>query len=476
MDMHSSAEGSSWRELIAGETGLATATVSLGIVLFAFNAFVVATALPSAVSDLGGRAWIAWATSLYLILSIVTGASAAAAMHRLGARRLFVLAGLIFLAGTLIAAAAPNMALLLVGRALQGAGAGFIESGCYVLIPRLFPPRLIPRVFGVEAVAWAVAAFGGPALAGLLTATLSWRAALLVSVPLALLFLILVPRVVREGERAETVTGLPLLPLAGVAAGMGLILVSDGAGTPGLKLATLALGFALFAAVVRFDRHARAPLLPPGAFGFGHPAGLGLWITLMMPVAQAAGTVFLTYALQMLWHYSPFASGLAATVLALSWSGVQTLAASRPWPRMRLVIAGTLFMAAGEGAMALAFGLTQPALMILAQVLIGAAGGSFWGALSQIVMESAAEAHRSTTSGLLPSVLSTGYGIGAALCGLIANMLGFSVASGAELQRVMTLVFLIAMLPGLVSFALALRMAGQLRRAGAGAASLRAAS
>lgn len=464
-------QASSWRELIAGETGLATATVSLGIVLFAFNAFVVATALPSAVADLGGQGWIAWATSLYLILSIVTGASAAAAMHRLGARRLFVLAGLIFLAGTLIAAAAPDMALLLLGRALQGAGAGFIESGCYVLIPRLFPPRLIPRVFGVEAVAWAVAAFGGPALAGLLTAAFTWRAALLISVPLALLFLILVPRVVREGERAETATGLPLFPLAGIAAGMGLILVSDGAGALALKLATLALGFGLFVAVVRLDRHARAPLLPPGAFGFGHPAGLGFWITLMMPVAQAAGTVFLTYALQVLWHYTPFASGLAATVLALSWSAVQTLAASRPWPRMRLVIAGTLFMAAGEGAMALAFATTQPALMILAQALIGAAGGSFWGALSQIVMESAEEEHRSTTSGLLPSVLSTGYGIGAALCGLIANLLGFSVASGADLQRVLTTVFLLAVLPGLVSLGLALRMAAQLRRQ-----SLRAAS
>lgn len=464
-------DGSTWRELVAGETGLATATVSLGIVLFAFNAFVVATALPSAVADLGGRAWIAWATSLYLILSIVAGASAAAAMHRLGARRLFLLAGTIFLAGTLIAAFAPDMGFLLLGRALQGAGAGFIESGCYVLIPRLFPARLIPRVFGVEAVAWAVAAFGGPALAGILTAAFSWRAALIVSAPLALIFLALVPRVVREGERPEASGGLPILPLAGIAAGMLLILVSDGTGPLALKAVTLGLGFAAFVVVVRLDRAARVRLLPDGAFGLGHPAGVGLWITLMMPVAQSAGAVFLTYALQVLWGYAPFTAGLAATVLALSWSGVQTLAASRPWPRIRLVVAGAVLMTAGEGTMALAFTLASPALMILAQLLIGAAGGSFWGALSQLVMESAPEADRSTTSGLLPTVLSTGFGIGAALYGLIANLAGFSAASGPELQRILILVFALATLPGLVSLALALRMAGQLRRA-----SLRAAS
>ena len=73
-----------WAELFGAERRGATATLSLGVALFAFNAFVVATALPAAVEDLGGRAWIAWATSLYLIPAIVTGTAAAAVMHRVG--------------------------------------------------------------------------------------------------------------------------------------------------------------------------------------------------------------------------------------------------------------------------------------------------------------------------------------------------------------------------------------------------------
>ena len=147
---------SRWSDLMQPDHLAATATVALGVVLFAFNAFVVATALPAAVADFGGREWLAWATALYILASMVSGPSTAAAMHRLGARRLFLGAGAIFLTGTLMAAFAPGIFWLLAGRALQGLGGGFIESGCYVLIPRLFPPRLISRVFGVEAVAWAV--------------------------------------------------------------------------------------------------------------------------------------------------------------------------------------------------------------------------------------------------------------------------------------------------------------------------------
>ena len=66
-----------WRELLSTQHFFATVTVSLGIVLFAFNAFLVSTALPSAVTGLGGAELLSWATSLYLVFSIVGGSSTA---------------------------------------------------------------------------------------------------------------------------------------------------------------------------------------------------------------------------------------------------------------------------------------------------------------------------------------------------------------------------------------------------------------
>ena len=453
-----------WSELWSVERRAATATVALGVALFAFNAFVVSTALPSAVGAFGGARWLAWASSLYIICSLVTGPSAALVMHRVGARVLFMAAGGLFLAGTLMAAAAPSIGVLLGGRALQGAAAGFIESGCYVLIPRLFPPRLIGRVFGVEAVAWAAAAFAAPALAGVLAEAVSWRVALCASVPIVVIFLVLVPRVVGPHvpqaatlPGAAPAPGLPLLSLAGLAAGMGLIVLSDRDGDLVWRMLTLAAGVALCMAVVRGDGRRGERLMPKGAFDVRRGLGLGLWITLLMPMSQSASSVFLVYMLVNLWGYSTVVAGLSATVLALSWSFMQTLSAQMPGDRRRLVAVGGVVAVVGQAVMFLAFWQDSTAAMLGAQVLLGAAFGLSWGALSQVVMEEAG-ADRDQAAGLLPVVFSAGFGLGAAFLGLIANGLGFGAAEGAALQGVMLGLVALAFLLSVVVAGLALAL------------------
>ncbi len=453
------ADKAAWADLTAPDMLFATVTISLGVVLFAFNAFVVAIALPMAVAEFGGGGFLAWATSLYIILSILSGAAAALLMQRLGARRLFVLAGLVFLGGTTLGVLAPDMKVLLAGRALQGLGAGAIEAGCYVLIPRLFPPQLIAKVFGIEAVAWAVAAFGGPALAGLLAQAFSWRVALAVSIPLALIFLALVPRVVPAGGGEGEVKRLPVLALLGITAGMTLVLVSDQFGGRGRVLGVL-MGFALFGVVVRADRQASLRLLPRTAFGISNPVGLGLWVALLMPLSEAGQGVFVTYALQRLWQYTPLASGVASMVLALSWSAVQTWTAHRGFAKRRLIVAGAALLVAGQGMVVLAFASDSAALLFVSQAVVGAAFGAAWGAVSQVVMAAAPDADRDVTSGLLPVVLSAGYGIGAALLGLIANGAGFVGATGDALRQVMVVVFLTSAALAALALAAALRLRG----------------
>lgn len=447
-----------WSDLWSKEWRAATATVALGVVLFAFNAFVVSTALPRAVAEFGGTRWLAWATSLYIICSIVTGPSAALVMHRIGARSMFMAAGVLFILGTLTAAAAPSMAWLLAGRALQGASAGLIESGCYVLIPRLFPPRLIARVFGIEAVAWAVAAFAGPALAGVLSEALSWRFALLVAVPMALIFLALVPKVVSGRTAHEgAVPRLPIAALLGVAGGMGLIVLSDTAGGLGLKLVTLAVGLGLFTTVIRADGRGGERLAPRGAFSVTNRMGLGFWVALLMPLAETVEAVFLVYMLQVLWLFSPLQAGLAATALALSWSVTQTLTAQIGGDRTWLVSAGAAMMLLGQVVMFVAFWQVSVVTMVVAQIILGASFGASWGALSQVVMEAAGR-DRDQASGLLPVVFSAGFGIGAALFGLVANALGFATAQGDDLQRVMLWLLAAGAALAVLALILALRL------------------
>ncbi len=454
-----------WADLWAEERRAATATVALGVVLFAFNAFVISTALPRAVAEFGGARFLAWAFSLYIICSIVTGASAALVMHRFGARRVFLGGGAVFLAGTLLAAGAPSMPWLIAGRVLQGAAAGLIESGCYVLIPQLFPQRLLSRVFGMEALAWAVAALAAPLLAGVLTQAFGWRAALISALPMVLIFLALVPRVVPAGRAEGLAPSLPIWLLVGLAAGMGLVVVADHEMALSLRLTALLAGMALIVTVVRRDRRR---LLPEGAFSPGSVVGLGLWIMALLPLTETMQAVFLVYGLQNLWGWSPALAGAAVTVLALSWSLVQTAAASWTVNRPRQIVAGAALMVAGQGMLALAFWSGNAPALFLAQAMVGAALGLSWGALAEVVMRSASEADRDRASGILPVVFSAGFGIGAALYGLYANALGFAKAEGAALEGVYLALIALAGVMAALALVAALRMAAldRLRAAG----------
>ncbi|MGL4199373.1 MAG: MFS transporter, partial [Allorhizobium sp.] len=128
-----------WLDLLQPAHLATTLMLSMGVALFAFNGFFVSTVLPSAIAEIGGGHLIAWSVSLYLIGSIVAGVTAAQLKQRFGARRVLIVATLLFIAGTVVAAMATSMEQVLVGRVGQGLGEGVVAAICYALIPALFP-------------------------------------------------------------------------------------------------------------------------------------------------------------------------------------------------------------------------------------------------------------------------------------------------------------------------------------------------
>ena len=379
-------------------------TVSLGIALFAFNEFLVSTALPNAVRDIGGIALMSGAVSIYLLPSIASGVCAASLKRRVGTRALLLLAGLVFLAGTLVAAFAGSMAVLLAGRALQGTGDGIIAALCYGLIPALFPPELISRVFGVEAIVWALAAFGGPLLSGWATQLISWRAAFLLNLPLIAGFLVLVPRVAPTASPDDIRTG----------------------NRPRL-------------------RHSKRLLWI-------------YWAVLLMPLAQAVSAVYLVLGLQHLWGLRPGLAGGIASLMALSWSGSALLVAPFARWRQNLARFAPLLNVLGLTGLTIAIGAHWLILAVASQITVGVGFGLSWAPLSQNAMDAAPEADREQATALLPMVQSAGYVIGATVAGLIANEAGLPRALHADhsiapplcvAYAVAALIALAAALPGL---------------------------
>ncbi|CAN7305354.1 MULTISPECIES: MFS transporter [Ensifer] len=434
---HSEAEGR-WVELLQPNHLAATVTLCLGVALFAFNEFFISTALPTAVEEFGGAALLSWAFTLYLVFAIIGGALAANLKARFGARNALIAAALVFVTGTVIATLATSMPQVLVGRLFQGLGEGIIAAICYALIPELFPPRLVPKVFGAEAIVWASAAFAGPLISGFLTEHWSWRAAFFVNIPAAAIFIALVLAIVpRRSASAQIVQPIPLFRL--IAFGLGILLISvSNMLQNGFAMAALVVvAIAVLVNTVHLDRRSRHSILPLGAFSIGRPLGTGLWIILLMPLAQASGSVYLVYGLQHLWNFGPTAAGFSSALMAMSWSLTAILVASLRSHdlRVRLIWVGPLLLCLGLIGLTVAIATAEFRLVFAGQIAIGAGFGVCWGTLSQLLMDVSPPPERDKTSALLPTLQSAGYAVGAAVFGLTANIRGFDEGARLAVMR-----------------------------------------
>ncbi len=414
-----------WRDLLRGQNGRLTATACLGEAIYALNVFLVSTAMPSVVRDVGGVRFLAWVNTLYLVAAIVVGAATGFLKQRLGTRRLMLVGAACFAAGSLAAAAAPEMGVVLVGRALQGAGEGAIAACAYALLAEYLPSPLIPKALGAMAMVWAAGALAGPLASGILTEVLSWRAALLLNLPLIAAFAILVLYTVPAGKAAGTSERLPASRLALLASG--IMLVATAAVASGLAWPLLAGGGALLVAAVVADRRAAVRLFPRDAFRPTMQFGVVLWVALLMPLGQASTSVYLPITVQNLWGYRPVIAGIVVATMALSWS-VSALLVTLPRDvrPVRAIRIGAILTAIGLALATLAIPNRALLPLLAAQAIIGIGFGLGWGFLNQVGVAAAPEAERDLAAALLPTTQNAGYALGAALAGLIANASGYA--------------------------------------------------
>ncbi|WP_109464378.1 MFS transporter [Albibacillus kandeliae] len=413
------------RALLAPQYRGATLTVSAGIAMHAFNDLSIAASIPIAYEDLG-RLWLMpWAYALFYIGVIAGGLISARLRGRFGARTTALAGASCFLFGVLLCCLAPTAEVFAFGRALQGISDGVIVALCYGLIPTLFPKGLVSRVFSAEATVWAIAAVLGPLAGGYATEHLGWRAAMLVCLPLALVFLATVPRSLPR-ERGHVGPGATASLAPAALCLLGAVFLAGPSALPDRPLAALGLplGLALVTWALVSDSRRADRFFPPNAFGRG-TVGRGTWVLLLMPVAQSVSSVFLAAAIGHTWSLSPVWIGWIVVAMALSWSfsamWVGGLSATLRWRVLRF---GPL--AQVLGALLIAYGLTQGFLpvVVLGHSLSGLAFGMVWGPCNQAIMEATSQEEAARTSSFMPTVHTAGYAVGAGLGGWVAGVSG----------------------------------------------------
>jgi MFS family permease len=177
----------------------------LGGFLSAVNQTIVATALPTIGRDLGDFGDLTWVIIAYLLSSTVV-APLYGKLSDIHGRRAMMLTALgLFVAGSAAAAVAPNMALLIAARALQGIGGGGITPLVQTTVADMVTPRERGHYQAYMGIAWVVAGVVGPALGGVIADQLHWSVIFWLNVPLGLLAALLTSTSMKRLDRKSVV-------------------------------------------------------------------------------------------------------------------------------------------------------------------------------------------------------------------------------------------------------------------------------
>ncbi|MGH6917384.1 MAG: MFS transporter, partial [Geminicoccaceae bacterium] len=343
----------------------------------------------------------------------------------------------VFTLGGLICAAAPTIAVLLIGRLVQGLGAGLALALSYACIRILFPERLWPRLFALISVVWAIAALCGPLVGAGLIALASWRLAYLTMAGLGMLLGLTALMTLPRGERGDMPRdGFPVAWLSGLGVAILLIASAANIGTLGSKLAMAVAGSALAAWLVRIDRRKTPGVLPSDGFAWSTAVGVGLWIVLALFAGGMPFGVYGALILQVLHGQPPLVAGYVLAWEALCWS-LAAIAVTRLDRRNwdLALVAGPALIAAGLAGLALTLPHGDLSLIVVAATVIGSGYGVCWAFLGQRIMAGARAGEGDRAAASIATLEMTGIAVGAALAGIMGNALGVDDAAGSANLR-----------------------------------------
>ena len=168
--------------------------------LSSLNQTVVGTSMRTIADDLGGQALQAWATTAFLIVSTITTPIYGKLSDLFGRRPLFIIAIVLFLAGSLLCGMANSMYELAIYRAIQGLGAGGLMSLPLTIMGDILAPRERAKYQGYFLAVFGVSSVLGPLIGGLFAGQAEilflegWRWVFFVNLPIGVASLILVLR------------------------------------------------------------------------------------------------------------------------------------------------------------------------------------------------------------------------------------------------------------------------------------------
>ena len=180
-------------------------STSLAVFAVFLDTTILFVAFPSISADFAdvSATSLSWVLNAYTIVFAALLIPAGRLADRVGRRRTFLVAVVVFTVASMLCGLAPNAGLLVVARIGQAVGAAALVPASLALVLQTFPRHKIPVAVAVWGAVGAVAGAAGPTLGAFVVEHLGWRWAFFINLPVGIVSLMLGRRVLPEGRESN---------------------------------------------------------------------------------------------------------------------------------------------------------------------------------------------------------------------------------------------------------------------------------
>jgi len=309
------------RSTTTGSPWLVAIAVMLATFMEVLDTSIAAVALPYIAGSLSASNDEAtWVLTSYLVANAIVLPASSWFSLRFGRKRFLIACIVIFTVSSFACGAATSLALILIARAVQGAGGGALQPLSQAILLESFPPEKRGSAMAVFALGVVVAPVLGPTLGGWLTDSYSWRWAFYINIPVGIFAVLMISRYVKDPEyirdaKPGKLDGIGLGLLAVWLGALQIILdkgqEDDWFGATWIRWAftILIVAFVLF--LIRQLRH-KQPLVDLGVFRYRNFT-LGCLLIALFGAAIYGLITLLPLFYQELMRYTALAAGWAVS-------------------------------------------------------------------------------------------------------------------------------------------------------------------